>query len=114
MVAPVVKWVGGKRQLLDELTPLFPNKFSTYCEPFVGGGAVLFNIQPSTAYINDANGELINVYEVIRDNVEELISSLQQHKNESEYFIKSEILIEIMRHSRNYLILNEHLECFFE
>jgi DNA adenine methylase len=82
MVAPVVKWVGGKRQLLDELTPLFPNKFSTYCEPFVGGGAVLFNIQPSTAYINDANGELINVYEVIRDNVEELISSLQQHKNE--------------------------------
>jgi DNA adenine methylase len=43
---------------------------------------VLFNIQPSTAYINDANGELINVYEVIRDNVEELISSLQQHKNE--------------------------------
>lgn len=88
MVAPVVKWVGGKRQLLDELTPLFPNKFGTYCEPFVGGGAVLFNIQPSTAYINDANGELINVYEVIRDNVEELISSLQQHKNESEYFYK--------------------------
>lgn len=44
---------------------------------------MLFNRQPSSAYINDANDELINVYEMIRDNVEELISSLQQHKNES-------------------------------
>ncbi len=88
MVAPVVKWVGGKRQLLNELTPLFPKKFNVYCEPFIGGGAVLFNRQPGIAYINDANDELINVYKVIRDNVEELINSLQQHKNESEYFYK--------------------------
>ena len=88
MVAPVVKWVGGKRQLLNELTPLFPKKFNAYCEPFVGGGAMLFNRQPSIAYINDLNGELINVYEVIRDNVDELINSLKQHKNESEHFYK--------------------------
>lgn len=88
MVAPVVKWVGGKRQLLEELTPLFPNKINIYCEPFVGGGAVLFDRQPNTAYINDSNAELINVYEVIRDNVQELIISLQQHKNESEYFYR--------------------------
>ncbi|MDD2503028.1 MAG: DNA adenine methylase [Clostridia bacterium] len=88
MVAPVVKWVGGKRQLLAELTPLFPKKISIYCEPFIGGGAVLFSKQPGTAYINDVNSDLINIYEVIKDNVEELISSLQKHKNESEYFYK--------------------------
>ena len=41
LVAPVVKWVGGKRQLLDDLTPLFPKRVSSYCEPFLGGGAVL-------------------------------------------------------------------------
>ena len=88
MVSPVVKWVGGKRQLLNELTPLFPKKINAYCEPFIGGGAVLFSKQPSNAYINDVNSDLINIYEVIRDNVEELITSLKKHKNESEYFYK--------------------------
>lgn len=88
MVAPVVKWVGGKRQLLNELTPLFPKKISIYCEPFIGGGAVLFSRQPNNAYINDVNSDLTNIYEVIRDNVEDLISSLKEHKNESEYFYK--------------------------
>ena len=47
LVAPVVKWVGGKRQLLDEITPLLPKRITSYCEPFLGGGAVLFSIQPS-------------------------------------------------------------------
>ncbi len=86
MAAPVVKWVGGKRQLLDSLTPLLPARITTYCEPFIGGGALLFNRQPSKAYVNDINQELINLYEVIRDDVESLILSLQGHKNESDYF----------------------------
>lgn len=86
LVAPVVKWVGGKRQLLDDLTPLFPKRVVSYCEPFLGGGAVLFKLQPNIAYVNDINTELIQMYEVIRDNVDELIAALGEHPNEEEHF----------------------------
>lgn len=86
LVAPVVKWVGGKRQLLDEITPLLPKRITSYCEPFLGGGAVLFSIQPTKAIVNDLNEDLITVYEVIRDNVEALIESLKKHENTAEYF----------------------------
>lgn len=86
LVMPVVKWVGGKRQLLSEITPLLPKRISTYCEPFLGGGAVLFSLQPSKAIVNDVNTDLITVYEVIRDNIDELINSLKKHQNTSEYF----------------------------
>ena len=85
LVAPVVKWVGGKRQLLDELTPLFPKRFTAYCEPFVGGGAVLFRMQPRIAYVNDMNKELIQMYEVIRDHVDELIALLGEYTNEESH-----------------------------
>jgi DNA adenine methylase len=87
LVAPVLKWVGGKRQLLDALIPLLPpKKIKIYCEPFVGGGALLFKLQPETAYINDINSELIRVYKVIKDDVESLISALETFKNEAEFF----------------------------
>jgi len=86
LITPVLKWAGGKRQLLDVLTPLLPNTVTTYCEPFVGGGALLFDLQPKTAYINDINDEVIRVYEVIRRDVEALITALQQFKNEAGYF----------------------------
>lgn len=86
LVAPVVKWVGGKRQLLDDLTPLFPKRVTSYCEPFLGGGAVLFKLQPNIAYVNDINSELIQMYEVIRDNVDELIVALSEHPNEEGHF----------------------------
>lgn len=86
LVAPVVKWVGGKRQLLDEITLLLPKQITSYCEPFLGGGAVLFSIQPAKAIVNDLNQDLITVYEVIRDDVESLIESLMKHENTAEYF----------------------------
>ena len=86
LVAPVLKWVGGKRQLLDTLTPLLPKKITTYCEPFVGGGALLFSLQPNCAYVNDINDELIRVYTVIKNDVEALIAALQEYKNEAEFF----------------------------
>ena len=88
LVIPVVKWVGGKRQLLDEITPLLPRRITSYCEPFLGGGALLFSIQPSKAIINDINEDLMLVYEVIRDDVEGLIKSLKQYENTSEYFYR--------------------------
>lgn len=86
LVAPVVKWVGGKRQLLSEITPLIPKRFTSYCEPFLGGGAVLFSVQPSRAIVNDLNEDLIAVYEVIRDDVEALVAELKKHENTPEYF----------------------------
>lgn len=86
LVAPVVKWVGGKRQILDKIQKYVPKNITTYYEPFVGGGAVLFDIQPSKAVVNDINSELINLYQIIKDNVEDLIEDLKKHKNEEDYF----------------------------
>lgn len=86
LVMPFLKWVGGKRQLMGDIEPLLPTKISTYYEPFIGGGAVFLNQQPKKAVINDYNAELINVYEVVRDDVEALIQDLATHQNESEYF----------------------------
>lgn len=86
LVMPVVKWVGGKRQLITEIDKYIPSQISTYYEPFLGGGAVFFYLQPKKAVVNDINKELINLYQVIQDNVEELIEDLKKHKNEPDYF----------------------------
>ena len=87
---PVVKWVGGKRQLLSAILPYIENRsYDTYIEPFIGGGAVLFALLPERAIVNDYNEELIQVYEVIRDDVEKLIARLQDHEahhSESYYY----------------------------
>lgn len=88
LVAPVVKWVGGKRQIINQIIKYAPKKFSTYHEPFLGGGAVLFKLQPKKAVVNDINIELMNLYQVIKDNVEELIEDLNNHKNEEDHFYK--------------------------
>lgn len=87
ILKPVLKWVGGKRQLLPEILPLIPPN-TMYVEPFVGGAAVLLGEQPRKARINDANEELINVYRSIRDNTNELLELLKEHKanNSSEYY----------------------------
>jgi DNA adenine methylase len=78
LIAPFVKWVGGKRQILPSIVELMPKniKNHTYVEPFIGGGAVFFYLQPKNAIINDYNSELINVYKVIKDNLHELIIDL--------------------------------------
>lgn len=85
LVSPVLKWVGGKRQLIPEIEKYIP-QYTKYYEPFVGGGAVLFHLQPKKAVINDLNSELMNLYEVIKSNVEELIEDLAKHKNEASHF----------------------------
>ena len=87
-VKPYLKWAGGKRQLLPEIRKYIPASFDLYVEPFVGAGAVLFDLQPGRAVINDANRQLIMTYEVIRDDVETLIAALKEHaaKNTKEYY----------------------------
>lgn len=86
LAAPVLKWVGGKRQLMSEIEKVLPKTYTTYYEPFIGGGAVLFELQPNKAVINDVNVELINLYNVIKDDVELLIEDLRKHENTPEYF----------------------------
>ena len=86
LVIPFVKWVGGKRQIISEIQNLLPKKITSYYEPFIGGGAVLFHIQPQRATINDLNAELINLYRVIKEQPSALIKDLSKHKNEAEYF----------------------------
>ena len=70
LVVPFLKWVGGKRQLIPEIRKMLPKGVANrpYYEPFIGGGALFFELQPKQAVINDYNEELINVYTVIRDN----------------------------------------------
>ena len=83
---PFIKWAGGKRQILKALIDSMPKKYNRYYEPFIGGGALFFHIMPTNAYISDINPELINLYEIVRDNVEELIEDLKKHKNGEEYY----------------------------
>ncbi|WP_201060446.1 DNA adenine methylase, partial [Mycoplasmopsis gallinarum] len=66
---PFVKWVGGKRQLLEQIKKRMPEKYNNYYEPFVGGGALLFEVSPNKAIINDINQQLINVYNQIKFNI---------------------------------------------
>lgn len=86
LATPVVKWVGGKRQLISAIRPLLPQKITSYCEPFVGGGALLFELQPKNARVNDINRDLIEVYEVIRSDVDSLILHLEKYRNEKDFF----------------------------
>jgi DNA adenine methylase len=90
LVAPFVKWVGGKRQLIPEIINNLPNDIKNlkYFEPFIGGGAILFHLQPKSAVINDYNDELINVYLMVKNHLEELIIDLKKHENNSDYFYK--------------------------
>ncbi|WP_436931502.1 DNA adenine methylase [Halosimplex halobium] len=77
MVSPILKWAGGKRQLLNELYSRFPNIYSHYHEPFFGGGALFFDLEPENGTINDTNSRLINFYRQVRDRPEKLITLLR-------------------------------------
>jgi DNA adenine methylase len=77
---PFLKWAGGKGQLLQQYQPLLPKKFRHYYEPFLGGGALYFALQPKTAFLMDINVELVNVYGCVRDRVDELLARLAVHQ----------------------------------
>jgi DNA adenine methylase len=108
--SPFLKWVGGKQQLLDAFRPLFPATFKRYFEPFVGGGAVFFDIQPKNAFLSDANEELINCFTMVRDHLDELLDELKKHHNTEEHFYKirrldPSLLSPVVRASR-FIYLN--------
>lgn len=83
-VKPFLIWVGGKTKVLPFLLNNIPADYKAYHEPFVGGGALFFNLQPKKAYLSDANKDLINTYVQVRDNVEEVISRVSFHISKSD------------------------------
>ncbi len=87
---PVIHYPGGKRQLLPELRKRLPAEFREYREPFVGAGALFFDIAPKKAVINDYNSEIVNIYRTIRDDVDGLIALLQVYKEQDskDFFLK--------------------------
>lgn len=122
-IAPFVKWAGGKRQLLTQIKERMPKEYNDYYEPFVGGGAVVFELLPENALINDINASLINAYKQIRDDAESFVSrinrldgemwrdgkeyyySIREHYNDK--MMKSEYDIEL---AALFVFLNKH--CF--
>jgi DNA adenine methylase len=74
--APLLKWAGGKSQLLAQLGPYFPQRYDRLIEPFIGGAAVYFHLQPERAILADINPELVNLYQVVRDLPEQLMAEI--------------------------------------
>lgn len=83
---PILKWAGGKTQMLNDILPKIPSSYGKYIEPFLGGGALFFALQPEKSIIADSNPELINVYRQVADNVEDVINYLQQYENTKDIF----------------------------
>lgn len=77
-IGPFVKWAGGKKQLLERLEERMPETYGRYYEPFIGGGALLLDVQPKNAVINDVNEQLLNVYRQLKTDAEAVISILRE------------------------------------
>ena len=120
---PIVKWAGGKTQLLPYIKEMIPSKFNNYFEPFLGGGAVLFDVLPSAANVNDINPELINMYEQVKENPNSVIECLEKidfnHENSEDpkqffYTIREEfnsnLLSNTSEQAARFIYLNKH--CF--
>lgn len=85
---PFLKWAGGKTSLLGHLTEFVPPNYSRYCEPFIGGGALFFNLAPPEAILSDANSELIHCFQIVQKKPYELIEALACFKNEEQEFYR--------------------------
>jgi len=85
---PFLKWAGGKSHLVPEILRRAPANYSTYFEPFLGGGAVYFALLPKKAVLSDVNPDLINAFSVVRDKVDDLVDSLSRHQHSKRYFYK--------------------------
>ena len=97
---PFIKWVGGKRGLLSQIIPLLPSEFNHYFEPFIGGGALFFELysqgmlKNKKVYLSDINAELVNTYTVVKNNPTELIKNLlsfQSKHNKDFYYEMREL-----------------------
>ena len=97
MIVPVIKWAGGKRQLLPLLKKRMPRSYRRYYEPFLGGGALFFNLKPKDAIINDSNKQLINMYKYIKlcpgeiaknlSKYQTMYNNLQTHSEQTKFYL---------------------------
>ena len=106
IMKPIVKWAGGKTQLLNTLMDMIPEEFNTYYEPFFGGGALFFKLEPENAVINDNNIQLMNLYTCIRDDSEKLITKLKVLQKSH---LKIDDYYNIVRNRFNKCIVNKEL-----
>lgn len=90
---PFLKWVGGKRSILPELLKRMPERYGAYHEPFMGGGALFFAVNPDEAFLSDVNFHLVLTFKSVRDDVEALIRQLKVHErlHNKEYYLKARI-----------------------
>jgi DNA adenine methylase len=113
---PFVKWAGGKSQLLAEILPRVPNNYTSYIEPFLGGGALFFALQPISAKLNDINEELINTYTQVRDNpfdTLEILHKLEKKHCKEHYYTtraKSPSRMSPLNRASRFIYLNK--TCF--
>jgi len=110
VIAPFLKWAGGKRWLTNRYAELLPAEFERYFEPFLGGGAVFFHLQPNDAVLADKNGELINVYRQIKEHWRELEKALRRHQalHSKEYYYeeRSRLRRSPIQRAAQFLYLN--------
>ena len=86
MTRPLLKWAGGKTQLLGEILPKMPKKYGRFIEPFFGGGAVFFAVRPAGGIIADSNPELVNLYRSVAADVDGVMEQLRRYENTEEVF----------------------------
>lgn len=107
---PFIKWAGGKRWLFSNPDFALPNFTGRYIEPFFGGGAVFFNLQPASAIVSDINGRLMEVYQVVRDDWERLVVELEwmQKKHSNDFYYAERARKRKLPHKRaaQFLYLN--------
>lgn len=106
-LSPFIKWAGGKRQLLPQINERIPDKFNNYYEPFIGGGAVLFELKPRRATINDINKALITTYVAIREEPQKFVSMLREI-DDSMWEDGKEYFYEIRGRFNNKILKNEY------
>ena len=85
---PFLKWAGGKTQMISDILKFVPKKFNNYIEPFIGGGALYFNLNHPKSIISDLNEELVITYKQVKENIYDVIKILETHKNTEEYYYK--------------------------
>lgn len=117
-MSPIFKWTRDERYIIEELKNHIPDKFSSYWDAYLGGGALLFKMQPPKAVVNVCDPELYNIYKVIKYDVSSLMKELKNYKNEKEYYHymkkrKADSLSSIEKAARNIYLSKTCFNGFF-